>query len=168
MMTIEQAQIKWGYKKEAFIRNDEYENRIINPGVVQDDMNLMHSYYGIHQAMEKLSPEQLKEFISFRFRFLQEEVTEGFKAIDDKDGDGVVDSIIDLVVVAVGTLDLLGVDFRTAWNKVLIANMNKKVGIKASRPNPLSLPDLIKEFGWQAPCHKDNLGVIQTALNHTT
>jgi len=166
-MTNEQAKIMWGYKKDALIENDTWENSIVNPAIPQDDMKLMHAFYGIHEAIEKLSPEQLKEFISFRFRFLQEEVNEGLKAIDEKDGDGIVDSIIDLVVVAVGTLDLLGVDFKTAWNSVLSANMNKKVGIKASRPNPLSLPDLIKPEDWQAPCHKDNLGVIQDALNHT-
>lgn len=158
-MTNEQAITKWARRQ----LNSEFG--WTNPVSVSDDMNMMHAYYDIHKAMEKLTPEQLKEFLSFRFRFLQEEVNEGFKAIDEKDADGYVDSIVDLVVVAVGTLDLLGVDFDDAWKAVLKANMNKTVGIKVSRPNPLSLPDLIKPENWQAPCHKNNLGIIQMALD---
>jgi hypothetical protein len=38
--------------------------------------------------------------------------------------------------------------------------MNKEVGIKASRPNPLGLPDLIKPEGWVAPVHSDNVGML--------
>ena len=38
--------------------------------------------------------------------------------------------------------------------------MNKQVGIKESRPNPLGLPDLIKPEGWTAPSHKDNVGLL--------
>jgi len=36
--------------------------------------------------------------------------------------------------------------------------MNKRVGIKPERPNPLGLPDLIKPKGWKAPIHKTNHG----------
>ena len=39
--------------------------------------------------------------------------------------------------------------------------MEKEVGIKASRPNPLGLPDLIKPEGWTAPSHADNTGTLK-------
>jgi hypothetical protein len=38
--------------------------------------------------------------------------------------------------------------------------MNKEVGIKPSRPNPLGLPDLIKPEGWTPPSHEGNHGLL--------
>lgn len=130
------------------------------PVSVSADMNSMHAHYGVHEAMKKLTKEQLREFLDFRFRFLQEELNEGRIAIQEKNSEEVVDSLIDFVVVAVGTLDLLDVDFDRAWAEVLKANMNKEVGIKASRPNPFGLPDLVKPLNWQAPDHSNNHGIL--------
>jgi hypothetical protein len=132
--------------------------------IVHEDMDMMHNKYGVHEAIGKLTPEQLVEFIKFRFNFLQEEVDEGKKAIGERDAEEVIDSLIDLVVVAVGTLDLLKVNFSQAWYAVMEANMNKKIGIKASRPNPLGLPDLVKPEGWVAPSHEGNHGLAAKAF----
>ena len=66
--------------------------------------------------------------------------------------------------VAIGTLDAFDVNSYEAWNRVHNANMLKEVGIKASRPNPLGLPDLIKPEGWQSPTHKDNVGLLDKIL----
>ena len=71
----------------------------------------------------------------------------------------VVDGLIDLCVVAIGTLDAMGVNVHKAWDEVLTANMAKEVGVKESRPNPLGLPDLIKPEGWIAPVHFPNHGI---------
>ena len=131
---------------------------------VSSDMHYMHSHYGVHEAVAKLSPEHLREFLAFRFRFLQEEVNEGTKALLDGSSEEVVDSLIDLVVVAVGTLDLYNVNFDTAWRQVFKANMNKQVGVKASRPNPWGLPDLIKPEGWVGPDHTGNHGILPKAF----
>lgn len=132
-------------------------NKSANAPIAQN-MNNLHRHYGVHEAMDRLTPEQLKEFVSFRFRFLQEEVNEGFRAIEEQSAEEIIDSLIDLTVVAVGTLDLFDVDIDKAWNEVLRANMNKKVGIKESRPNPLGLPDLVKPEGWVGPDHTGNHG----------
>lgn len=132
--------------------------------IVSEDMEMMHNKYGVHEAIDKLTAEQLVEFIRFRFNFLQEEVDEGQKAISEKNAEEVIDSLIDLVVVAVGTLDLLKVDFSRAWYAVMAANMNKSVGIKASRPNSMGLPDLIKPPGWQPPSHQGNHGLATKAF----
>lgn len=133
--------------------------------VVSQDMRMMHDFYSIHNSMENLTKEHLHEYLKFRFRFLQEELDEGLKAIDENNAEEVVDALIDLAVVAIGTLDLYQIDFKKSWYEVLNANMNKEVGIKASRPNPWGLPDLIKTDKWIPPSHEGNHGLIAKALN---
>lgn len=122
------------------------------------DMNKMHVKYGVHERINKLDKKLLKEFLEFRVACIEEELNECKHAIKENDADGIVDSIIDLVVFSIGTLDLYEVDVNKAWDEVYLANMNKQIGVKASRPNPYSLPDLVKPEGWKAPSHKDNLG----------
>lgn len=130
------------------------------PVSVSADMYYMHTHYGIHEAVNKLDKEKLATFLKFRFDFLKEELNEGYKAIEEKNAEEIVDALIDLVVIAVGTCDLLGVDFDKAWSEVLEANLNKEVGIKASRPNKLGLPDLVKRDGWIPPDHSGNHGKL--------
>jgi predicted HAD superfamily Cof-like phosphohydrolase len=128
-----------------------------------EDMNAMHKRYGTHKAVEKLTPEQLKAFLQFRINFLQEELDEMKKAASPNqpiDGEEVVDALIDLCVVAIGTLDAFGIDAHKAWKEVLVANLNKEVGVKESRPNPYGLPDLVKPEGWKAPNHTGNHGKL--------
>ena len=66
---------------------------------------------------------------------IQEEVDETNAAIKDGNAEEIVDGLIDMCVVAIGTLDAMGVDAHRAWNEVLTANMAKEVGVKESRPN---------------------------------
>ena len=122
------------------------------------DIAMMHEKYGVHPVVDKMDANTLKKFLEFRVRFLEEELTELKNATN---ADDVVDALIDLCVVAIGTLDGFGVDSHKAWDAVLVANMNKKVGVKESRPNPLGLPDLIKPEGWTAPSHADNEGKLK-------
>lgn len=116
------------------------------------DINHMHRHYGFHRAVDNLTAKQLVEYYQFRVRFLEEELRELKSATTPDDA---IDALIDLCVVAIGTLDVFGVDADQAWNRVFEANMKKKVGVKESRPNPLGLPDLIKPEGWTAPTHED-------------
>ena len=80
--------------------------------------------------------------------------------MDADDAEEVVDAMIDLCVVAIGTLDIYRVDSHKAWNEILRANMAKEPGVKPSRPNPLGLPDLIKPEGWTGPDHTGNHGLL--------
>jgi hypothetical protein len=125
------------------------------------DINEMHKKFGHHAAFEKMDAEKLKKFLEFRFKFLQEELDEGEDAVVAED---IVDSLIDLCVVAIGTLDAFGVDAYLAWDRVLEANLAKQPGIKPERPNPLGLPDLIKPEGWKAPTHEDNVGRFEEVV----
>jgi len=122
------------------------------------DIHEMHSKYGVREVVGKFDANKLDTYLTFRANFLQEELDELKKS---NNADDAVDALIDLCVVAIGTLDAFGVDAYTAWDRVHKANMNKEVGIKESRPNPLGLPDLIKPQGWTAPTHVDNVGLLE-------
>ena len=123
---------------------------------VQDNMN-MHHKFGVQEAVAKLDKEKLAKFLEFRANFLQEELDELKTA---ETADDVVDALIDLCVVAIGTLNAFEVDAYEAWDRVHHCNMMKEVGIKESRPNPLGLPDLVKPAGWYPPTHVDNVGFL--------
>jgi len=126
------------------------------------DIMMMHEKYGVFDKVQAFDKEKLNKFLEFRIKFLEEEMNELSTA---ETADDVVDALIDLCVVAIGTLDLFDVDARLAWDRVHEANMNKLVGIKESRPNPLGLPDLVKPQGWTAPSHKDNVGLLGLLFN---
>lgn len=135
------------------------------------DIAEMHRKYGVKEAVANFDKEKFQKFLEFRINFLQEELDE-LKAAQN--ADDVVDALIDLCVVAIGTLDAYNVNSYLAWDQVHTANMAKEVGIKASRPNPLGLPDLIKPtmethgYDWEPPVHFDNVGslnIIDYPLN---
>jgi NTP pyrophosphatase (non-canonical NTP hydrolase) len=132
------------------------------------DIHDMHVHYGFHEKVKDLDEEKKLRMLDFRYEFLREELDEMATSIDNYDAEGVVDALIDLCVVAIGTLDLYDIDVHEAWNRVYVANMAKQVGIKASRPNPLGLPDLIKPEGWAAPDHADNHGTLQFSAPNLT
>jgi predicted HAD superfamily Cof-like phosphohydrolase len=120
----------------------------------------MHKYYGVNEKVVEFDKEKLQQFLNFRMAFLDEELNETKKAVREKNAEEIVDGLIDLCVVAIGTLDSMGVDAHEAWTQVLRANLAKEVGIKPERPNPLGLPDLIKPAGWKAPSHAKNHGLL--------
>ena len=128
------------------------------------DMRTMASKYKIQTAVNELDSEDLRSFLHFRVNFLQEELNELKNASHigiSINSEEVVDALIDICVVAIGTLDLFDVNAYEAWDEVLEANMNKKVGVKDTRPNPLGLPDLVKPKDWKAPDHTGNHGKLR-------
>ena len=133
------------------------------------DMQDMHIKYGVNKWVqaEKQSDVEIKrsnQFMDFRINMMQEELDETRNAFINKDPEEIVDGIIDLCVFAIGTLEVFGVDANKAWDEVYKANMNKEVGIKEGRPNPLGLPDLVKPKGWKGPSHEDNHGNISDSF----
>ena len=123
------------------------------------DIAEMHNKYGVHEWI-KNNPDKLEQLLHFRIAFLKEEFDETFKAVGEKDAEEIVDGLIDLCVVAIGTLDAFDINAFDAWDRVHAANMAKEVGVKESRPNPLGLPDLIKPEGWESPSHAGNHGIL--------
>lgn len=146
----------------------EHEYTISNAGNIQTvtlypdkpwwhDLFEMHQKYGFHDSVHNMDADTLAKMLKFRIDFLQEELDEAKSADSAED---IVDALIDLCVVAIGTLDLYSIDSQCAWDAVHSANMSKERGIKAERPNPLGLPDLIKPEGWVAPSHAGNHGTL--------
>ena len=123
------------------------------------DIHVMQGKYQTRHWVEN-NPDDLRRFLEFRVDFLREELEETESALINMDAEEIVDGLIDLCVVAIGTLDAFGVDPYKAWDEVLEANMAKYIGIKESRPNPLGMPDLAKPSDWKAPSHEDNHGKL--------
>ena len=133
-----------------------------------EDINDMHSKFGVSNWVrdhyDQNDMETLRAFLAFRLDFLEEELTETVRAFAKKDADGIVDGLIDLMVIAIGTLDAFNCDTRAAWKEVHEQNMKKEKGIKESRPNPLGLPDMIKPKHWQDPSHMNHTGILDKVL----
>lgn len=132
------------------------EKRFMSSNWVHDIYE-MHKKFKVHDVMRNMDAEKLTKFLEFRINFLQEELDEMKTA---KTAEDVVDALIDICVVAIGTLDAYDVDSHKAWDEVLDANMKKEPGIKPNRPNPLGLPDLMKPEGWVGPDHSGNHGML--------
>jgi predicted HAD superfamily Cof-like phosphohydrolase len=130
------------------------------------DMYMMHNKFGVHEWFEKNKHDKdlMDKYLEFRLSMCKEELDETVAAYAAKDSEEVVDGLIDLVVFALGTLDVFGVDAKAAWDKVYEANMAKSPGVKPGRPNPFGLPDLLKPEGWQAPSHEGNHGHLPNVL----
>lgn len=131
------------------------------------DIAEMHTKFGVNPVIRKLDKEHLKTFLKFRIDFLMEELTELKDEFENnlnhtalERADNSVDALIDLCVVAIGTLNAFDIDSYEAWARVHEANMTKDAGVNPSRPNPLGLPDMIKPKGWTAPSHADNVGLF--------
>jgi predicted HAD superfamily Cof-like phosphohydrolase len=112
----------------------------------------------MHVKFAEFDDEKKLKFLQFRADFLQEELNELKDNMNNPEE--IVDALIDLCVVAIGTLDAYGIDSHRAWDEVLRANMAKRVGVKPGRPNPLNMPDLMKPEGWEAPSHAGNHGTL--------
>jgi len=132
------------------------------------DIYDMHAKFGVHDWVQtKLNEkdrETLKAFLEFRVKCITEEYEEMQEAFAAGDPEEFVDALIDMMVFAIGTLEVFGVDANKAWSEVHRANMDKTPGVKESRPNPLGLPDLIKNPGWQGPVHSENWGILDALL----
>lgn len=127
----------------------------------------MHKKFGVNPIVRELSAENLRTFLKFRIDFLREELDEMVDASENPEyskpanrAEDIVDALIDLCVVAIGTLDALDVDSNLAWDRVHEKNMQKNPGVNANRKNELGLPDLVKPAGWTPPTHADNVGLL--------
>lgn len=128
------------------------------------DIRVMHDRFGVHNWIDDSTYTTRQELMKLRMRMLTEEYAETMNAYLQADPEEMIDGLIDLCVIAIGTLDIAGVDAEFAWNAVRDANMAKEPGVKPGRPNPLGLPDLLKPDDWQPPAHKGNYGILREFL----
>lgn len=112
------------------------------------------------------------ELQTFRISFMYEELLEYKEAVDALTGlsfstsprtpdlvreqaEKALDSLVDLVYVALGTAHLHGFDFNEAWRRVQKANMAKVRAQKAEESTRGSEFDVVKPPGWLPPSHYD-------------
>lgn len=126
------------------------------------DLFEMHQKFNFHTRVAELNPKQLAALLVFRLDFVEEEFDEIKEAALAGDTEEIVDGLIDICVVALGTLDLFRVDAQEAWDRVHKANMSKERGNNPTRVNPLNMPDLIKPANWKSPSHKDLTALLES------
>ena len=125
-------------------------DRAENPDLV-DDIEQFHTKFDLKGRLinSPIDPELLK----FRVRFLAEELKEINNASAEGDLEEVLDGLVDLVYVAIGTAYMLNLNFAEAWKTVHKANMSK---VKVSNENPGKRghsTDIVKPPGWVKPDH---------------
>jgi predicted HAD superfamily Cof-like phosphohydrolase len=127
--------------------NTNYSNQTS----IFEDVKEFHTEFKIPAVKP---PFQLNyKALSFRIKFLWEEMEELETAIDEQNICDQIDALIDLIYVAAGTLDLMGVDGQRHFSLVHRANMKKVRAQKAGDSKRMSSFDVIKPKGWLAPDH---------------
>lgn len=131
-----------------------------------NDIYMMHNKFGVKEWFEKNKDDKelMRKYLTFRMLMVHEELHETLTAINNGDAEEIVDGLIDMIVFAIGTLDVMGVDVNKAWDEVYRANITKEPGVKPGRPNRFGLPDLLKPAGWTPPSHEGNHGDLDKAL----
>ena len=96
-------------------------------------------------------PRLLEHKISdARYRHLFEELQELASGNGKRDKEKILDALVDIVYVALGTAYLQGFNFDEAWRRIHKTNM-KKIRM-ATKRSPL---DVVKPVGWRPPDLKD-------------
>lgn len=93
-----------------------------------------------------------KEDLKNRINHIKEELSELEAAIAEDNKEEIIDALVDITYLTVGTSELLGYDFDKHWSEVHSANMrrertqddNGKFGVR-------------KPEGWVGPDHKRHL-----------
>ncbi|QXN72353.1 MazG-like nucleotide pyrophosphohydrolase [Rhodobacter phage RcSimone-Hastad] len=131
-------------------------HRAVTGKMVADAARFNHEIVGypIPAQPELMSDDRA----GFRADFMQEELDEFRKAQKEGDLDGAVDAIIDLMYVAAGAMNEMGVAIQPCWDEVHNANMRKKRGAMSKRPGSKGF-DAIKPEGWTAPSHAQYLTI---------
>ncbi len=102
--------------------------------------------------------EVTEEVVDYRMSLLTEEYQETVGAHMVGNAEELVDGHIDLIVIAMGNLEIFGVDAHEAFNRVMVANMSKVLG-KRRESDPEG-KSIMKPEGWVGPDHSDNHGEL--------
>ena len=108
------------------------------------DIIEFHEKFGIaYYGPPRILPEDLS---SFRLKFMGEELVEYDEATLDDDKVSMLDALVDLVYVALGTAHLHGFNFDEAWARVHRANMTKIKGPseRSAHYDVIKPPDFVK------------------------
>jgi predicted HAD superfamily Cof-like phosphohydrolase len=92
------------------------------------------------------------ETVNYRIKFMEEELGEFARAYLSRDAAGMLDALVDLAWVAMGTAHYMGAPFTEAWDEVVRANMAKVLATEGDAEHKRGPAEVIrKPPGWQAP-----------------
>ena len=114
-----------------------------------DDINRFHQKFGF-QKNNKVGIPDDPELVNFRTSFLMEELSEYTNAIVKKDTAEVLDALVDIVYIALGTAWLFNLPFEKAWKEIQAANM-KKIRARDKTGKRGTKFDVIKPKGFIEP-----------------
>lgn len=117
-----------------------------------EDVHKFHERFDVPQSRSPIVPDE--DLVNFRMKFLSEELHEIYEAVDKEDLEGLLDGLVDLVYVAIGTALTFGLDFHEAWERVQSANM-EKIAVKNTDGEGRHKTDVVKPEGWKPPRFKD-------------
>lgn len=86
---------------------------------------------------------------------LDEELAEIKKAYEEKDLYEFCDGILDLVYVALGTLNLMNMPIKALWRDIQVRNMSKVRATKDNMGKRETTFDVIKPEDWSGPRTKE-------------
>lgn len=130
------------------------------------DIDDFHKKFGF--TKRELGSKPDIALLHFRLKFLAEELHEMKVDAGKDDLEGVLDAIVDLMYVAIGTGWLLNLDVASAWKLVHEANMAKVRAERAEDSKRGSLFDVIKPKGWKKPNIDSLIDPLDRMLKHTT
>jgi predicted HAD superfamily Cof-like phosphohydrolase len=104
--------------------------------------------------LERLDAPGFHEMLDQRIEHLYEEMSELGVAKAENDKAELVDALLDVVYIAIGTAILCGYDVQKHWDEIQRANMSKVRGM-TKRGHGF---DVCKPEGWIGPQHDNILG----------
>lgn len=108
------------------------------------DIDAFHKKFKFNQGKGIKSMNY--NFGNWRVDFLMEEIAELTDALDNKDDVEILDALVDICYVAMGTAWLMGLPFEKAWKEVQRSNMEK-----IRQASDRSEFDVVKPEGWKKP-----------------
>jgi hypothetical protein len=132
-----------------------------------NDIKEMHNKFQVTEFINNNSDNKLllQKFLKFRLDFIKEELDETFDAYFNRNDVEVLDGLIDILVVTLGTLDVFKCDTPKAWENIHNSNMSKTPGVNLTRPNNFSLPDMVKGKNFKKPDIKNYTGLLKQILH---
>ncbi len=114
-----------------------------------EDIVDFHRKFSLPVPKVPCYPEE--EIMSFRIKFMQEELQEFVDAFGEGDLTKGFDALIDLVYVVLGTARMMNLPWNDGWREVHQANMRKVKALSAAQSKRGSKFDVVKPEGWVNP-----------------
>lgn len=115
-----------------------------------EDVAKFHEKFGL-EPKDAYPNFVSREWQEYRVRFMREELLEYQKALKGGDMEGVLDALVDLCYVAMGTAYGMSLPFEEAWEEVQQANLRKVRTEKPKDSKRKTSLDVVKPKGWAPP-----------------